>query len=689
MHFMVYFTETIEETVERHEELQPPSFVKPLTPLQAVTGSEVKMTCKVIGQPMPELSWFQNKVCIDQSEEIVITYDTTTGDASLLIPEVYPEDQGLYSCVATNPAGKATTTANIIVSKETVTMEMTTSESVETSAVESEFVIKASEEQMAVEESIEPKEKPKTEEPIPEGWEKVDQPKEEVLEKMPIEPIDIGPTEPQGEVVEEKEITPERKEKGEIVVKFPEEKPTAEQISEVTQVETFVTERESISETSRTVIQEFEVGEDVAITDSTAVEVVIQTQPEAPETKETGTEPVPKMTSEIGVDAVEMKPETTEMGTVTETTEMEVQPEPQPEAVEVKEELVVQVPPSVTEQKTGEMVEATFELPTEAPEEMEVTPTQPEEVVQEVTVETAEIKTETPQEFVEEMIVQIPPKEEGPAQVPEEETVTESVEEVTVQTTEEVTSETVTFETEVEGEIQPMETVETVIQIGKEEQAPQEESAPMEEVSGTFVIDALQSQEEIETETIEAPESQEIELQLAPVTEIGEQTVTETITLTTEEEEVTAEEQQIEETATIESEFTITMEGSTESLEAAPEEAPEFVEMLQPQRVKDGERVTMTCRVIGTPFPEITWQHNEEIITESSDFEVITETETGICKLVIVEVFPEDGGTIICKAVNPFGEAVTTATLVVEGVYKRDLITNHGICLGSFVYLHV
>lgn len=36
--------------------------------------------------------------------------------------------------------------------------------------------------------------------------------------------------------------------------------------------------------------------------------------------------------------------------------------------------------------------------------------------------------------------------------------------------------------------------------------------------------------------------------------------------------------------------------------------APKFVERFQSQHVREGEPVTLHCRAIGTPNPNITWQ---------------------------------------------------------------------------------
>jgi len=97
------------------ERMLPPNFVEPVPSLQAIDGQELRIPCKVTGKPMPQISWYHNGKNIDQDEEFVVTYNPETGDISLLIVEVFPEDEGEYVCVAHNPAGDAVTRATLVV----------------------------------------------------------------------------------------------------------------------------------------------------------------------------------------------------------------------------------------------------------------------------------------------------------------------------------------------------------------------------------------------------------------------------------------------------------------------------------------------------------------------------------------------------------------------------------------------
>ncbi|ESO99780.1 hypothetical protein LOTGIDRAFT_141499, partial [Lottia gigantea] len=93
----------------------PPDFVEPLHSTTATDGQEIRLTCKVTGFPPPQISWFHDRENIDDDEEYVISYEPETGEISLIIVEVFPDDKGQYACIAQNPGGQATTSATLSV----------------------------------------------------------------------------------------------------------------------------------------------------------------------------------------------------------------------------------------------------------------------------------------------------------------------------------------------------------------------------------------------------------------------------------------------------------------------------------------------------------------------------------------------------------------------------------------------
>lgn len=76
----------------------------------------------------------------------------------------------------------------------------------------------------------------------------------------------------------------------------------------------------------------------------------------------------------------------------------------------------------------------------------------------------------------------------------------------------------------------------------------------------------------------------------------------------------------------------------------------------------------MVCRLVANPSPQVSWYKNTIEITPGPDIKFTFEPETGVCTLEIAEVFPDDAGEISCKAINQFGEAMTSATLIIEGM---------------------
>ena len=108
---------SVEKPAEQLEEGSPPVFVVQLQSLQTMDGGKARLVCRVRGRPMPvSTQWSRDgKVIPADSAEFVATYDEVSGDASLTIGEVFPEDAGIYECFAENKYGQATTKAQLLV----------------------------------------------------------------------------------------------------------------------------------------------------------------------------------------------------------------------------------------------------------------------------------------------------------------------------------------------------------------------------------------------------------------------------------------------------------------------------------------------------------------------------------------------------------------------------------------------
>lgn len=94
---------------------------------------------------------------------------------------------------------------------------------------------------------------------------------------------------------------------------------------------------------------------------------------------------------------------------------------------------------------------------------------------------------------------------------------------------------------------------------------------------------------------------------------------------------------------------------------SASDKPPKVVSHLESRCVKDGEAVTLACRIIGAQKFDVVWLHNNKEIKPSKDFQYTN--EANIYKLQIAEIFPEDSGTYTCEAFNDAGESFTTCTI--------------------------
>uniref|UniRef100_A0A3B1K8U6 Immunoglobulin like and fibronectin type III domain containing 1, tandem duplicate 4 n=1 Tax=Astyanax mexicanus TaxID=7994 RepID=A0A3B1K8U6_ASTMX len=90
---------------------RPPSILVPLKVHMPPKGYQCYMTCAVRGCPAPNVSWYQNGICIDSNHHYYIT--NVHGVCSMYILRVMPDDGGEYKVVAVNSFGKAECSAKL------------------------------------------------------------------------------------------------------------------------------------------------------------------------------------------------------------------------------------------------------------------------------------------------------------------------------------------------------------------------------------------------------------------------------------------------------------------------------------------------------------------------------------------------------------------------------------------------
>nr|CAH7752788.1 unnamed protein product [Callosobruchus chinensis] len=88
-----------------------PKFTKRVEPTVAEVGKPARLTCKVEGTPFPDITWYKNEKVLHATENILINIEENT--VTLEFDKVEPQDVAIYSCKASNPAGVATSTANL------------------------------------------------------------------------------------------------------------------------------------------------------------------------------------------------------------------------------------------------------------------------------------------------------------------------------------------------------------------------------------------------------------------------------------------------------------------------------------------------------------------------------------------------------------------------------------------------
>lgn len=93
----------------------PPFFIRPLESLKVMDGERVQFNTIIAGSPTPEIQWLHKGKGVQQNPDFHVTYDRKTGAVSLEISDVFPQDTGLYECIASNQFGMATVSAHLTV----------------------------------------------------------------------------------------------------------------------------------------------------------------------------------------------------------------------------------------------------------------------------------------------------------------------------------------------------------------------------------------------------------------------------------------------------------------------------------------------------------------------------------------------------------------------------------------------
>uniref|UniRef100_A0A2K6DSG1 Palladin n=1 Tax=Macaca nemestrina TaxID=9545 RepID=A0A2K6DSG1_MACNE len=91
-----------------------PRFIQKLRSQEVAEGSRVYLECRVTGNPTPRVRWFCEGKELHNTPDIQIHCEG--GDLhTLIIAEAFEDDTGRYTCLATNPNGSDTTSAEVFI----------------------------------------------------------------------------------------------------------------------------------------------------------------------------------------------------------------------------------------------------------------------------------------------------------------------------------------------------------------------------------------------------------------------------------------------------------------------------------------------------------------------------------------------------------------------------------------------
>lgn len=112
--------------------------------------------------------------------------------------------------------------------------------------------------------------------------------------------------------------------------------------------------------------------------------------------------------------------------------------------------------------------------------------------------------------------------------------------------------------------------------------------------------------------------------------------------------------------------------------EPVTRQRPVFTQPLQNiDYIVEGQTAHLECRLIpvGDPNLKVEWYRNDKIIEDSS--RITKQHDFGYVSMDISHVREEDEGVYMCRATNPLGEAVTTASMRVVTKASIQLDTQH------------
>lgn len=96
-------------------DIRKPKFItKPKSISTNIGNKEINLQCEAAGNPTPTITWSHNGISLALSPRHLVNNLGT-----LFIKDVVADDYGIYRCEASNPHGRISSTAEVIINGKT------------------------------------------------------------------------------------------------------------------------------------------------------------------------------------------------------------------------------------------------------------------------------------------------------------------------------------------------------------------------------------------------------------------------------------------------------------------------------------------------------------------------------------------------------------------------------------------
>uniref|UniRef100_A0A8C0J0K4 Ig-like domain-containing protein n=1 Tax=Chelonoidis abingdonii TaxID=106734 RepID=A0A8C0J0K4_CHEAB len=91
---------------------EAPGIRQAMTDVTTKLGEAAQMTCQIVGRPLPDIKWYRFGKELVQSRKYRMSSDGRTHTLTVITEE--QEDEGVYTCMATNDVGEIETSGKLL-----------------------------------------------------------------------------------------------------------------------------------------------------------------------------------------------------------------------------------------------------------------------------------------------------------------------------------------------------------------------------------------------------------------------------------------------------------------------------------------------------------------------------------------------------------------------------------------------